>query len=404
MKKPSILIWGFIILGVLGACSGGSGGSSSGGGVYLTINSVGINTNNDRSPALRAPFFPADPTPDDFSVTPNWMPRYISANAPEYLKITIIQIEVQASDDRWINVWDGEEELTISGSSVDMNDVNGAMTPLDPLYVKNIRVTFNSFGKVRGSVSDNFITDPLAPYTGEAVTYYTRDGYFYNAVTRTGGASSDAVFRTGPAEEIEISLAGDKDTFSMTYAVERDIEEGDAPTFNLLFDLNMVLRFYNGKRDDGWGQPNPPDPEDKAFFFAHSITVDNSSFIGGFFGEIGSIDGYKTYSVQYLPGSEGNNAAGTGWMTLVYDADGNFVAGQMFGDDDNGISAGKGRIGNYEQNGSTVDISDDLLGVTIYGFQRLTSIDSTTPLLAYDPPSNFEGYKGEVILKLKLQE
>jgi len=364
----------------------------------LTINSIGINLNNSRTPD----FF-TDTLPSDFSVTPNWQPHYISSNAPEYLKITVTDISLIRENGRRQSVWSGEKELLIDGPNVDMSDINNSLKAVSPGLVTEVEITFNSTGKVKGSVADNFILDPSEPFTGTPKTYYTKSGYFYNAWEHTGGASSDSVFESGPAEEMEISLNPDGENWTVSFPVNYTILEGDSPELTLLFDLNMVLRFYNGRYLNAeYGQPNPPDPKDKAFFFAHSITVDGGSFIGAFFGEPGSIQGYKTYAVIYDISDPSNNMAGTGWLTLVYDAQGNFLSGQIYGDDDNSISAGKGVIVDYTLNGGCADITDGIMGGTIYNFQPLETSGNTTPVLSFDPPSNFPDHAGEAVFRLML--
>ena len=377
------------------------------GTVSLTVDSVGIILNDTGTVQTMSPAFLADPVPTGFSTTPHWQPHFISANAPEYLKITILSISLIYEGDKHKNIWSGEEELFVDGAVVDMTAINESLEMIEPGTITGVEVRFKPVAKVLGSVSDNFILDLSDLSVGTPTTYYTKPGYFYDAASHTGGAATDAVFASGPAEEAMISLTADGDgtSSSVTFQVHKVLTDGDSVRVTLLFDLNMVLRFYNGRNTvTDQGQPNPPDPNDKAFFFAHSIMVDGGSFMGCFLGEIGTIEGYKTYAVIYDQSDPNRNMAGTGWITLVYDAEGNFVSGQIYGDDDNSISAGKGVIVNYILTDGAADLTDGIMGGTIYGFERLSTIGDITPVLSFDPPNNFTNYAGETVFRLLLKQ
>lgn len=195
-----------------------------------------------------------------------------------------------------------------------------------------------------------------------------------------------------------MGIGANGDTLVITSEYDIDIVEGSNPTVTILFDLNRMLRFYNGLNPDlGHGGVNPDDPTDKAYFFAHSVFLDS---VGIFIGDAGRIEGYKAIYVNYDDHiGDGTQAGVEAWMTLVFDADDNFLSGHLIGDDDNALTVAKGQISTYTVNvDGAVDfiylLNHNLTVYNLYGFERQNNISDRSPTVVYDSDNQAGSFEG----------
>lgn len=292
---------------------------------------------------------------------------YIISGAPEYMKVTLTRVSLRYSEPSGSHtVWSGSHELKLEGTSLDLDELSAEFSKIPPGTVSGVNLSFAGEARIKGEVSGCMrVYGEGNDWSFEHVTAYTDPEYVYDAGEETGGAESYAAFGAEPAQETTVHIS-DRDSFQITY--DRDIEvaeDSDRLTLTLFFDLNRVLRFFNGEKydceapdpdseeyDEGgdWDHGvNPGDPSDKAYFFAHShfpIVV--------FAGEEGRIEGYETeYNVH--------DTIVPGWMSLVFDPDDRFIGGELIGDDDNDLTVAKGTIQEFSDNGDgTYDLFYDL--------------------------------------------
>lgn len=338
------------------------------------------------------------PLSTDFTVQPNEVAGFINSAAPEYLKVTLKAIRL-IGDFGSTTIWSGTRELYLDGSTeVDVSDLELQDIPTG--VVSKVELTFASTGRIKGEVTGYFVTENM-PATK---TFYTKANYPYDAVSHTGGASSATVFESGPSEEMDIALGGDGQDLNVGTPLNYEIKADETPVLTILFDLNRMLRFYNGLNLEHQGGVNPSDPADKAYFFSHSI-FGNS--VATFFGVAGKIQGYETVYAAYnldTPIGNGLPCAIRGWMTLVYDANGNFLTGSLIGNDDNALTVAKGQIVDYQPGASgydfTYDLDDHASIFHVYGFSKVETVGDSTPVATWDAPNNH----GEAIFTLRLQK
>lgn len=338
------------------------------------------------------------PMSSGFTVEPNEVAGFINSAAPEYLKVTLKEIRLEGDFGNAV-IWSGTRELYLDGTTdVDVSDLQLQNIPTG--IVSKVALKFASTAKIKGEVTGYFTTDTQP----ETKTYYTKANYPYDAVNHTGGASLASVFETSPSEEMDITLGGDGTDIEVGTSVTYEIKTGDTPVLTILFDLNRMLRFYNGLNLEHEGGVNPPDPADKAYFFSHSIF---GGSVACFFGLAGEIQGYETVYAAYdinTPIGNGLPCAIRGWMTLIYDANGNFISGSLIGNDDNALTVAKGSIVDYQTGQNGVDFTYDLDNHTsifhVYGFNKVETVGDSTPVAEWDGPSNH----GEAIYTLRLQK
>ena len=339
-------------------------------------------------------FSAKDLTYDFNNGAPTFAPGYIISGPPDYLKVVLRKVSVN-TDHGISTVWEGWQEITLDGTGeIVLDNLTGL--PLD--HITQVNLTLEKWGKIKGTLSGNFsdVTD--------GVTVNTKEAYKYDAGDHTGGASAEnglyTAFQGGEAEEMEISLSGDS---ALTIQTPLDFtpNELETPTLTFLFDLSRVLRFYDGGNTNEHGGVNPSDPGDHAYFFCHSVF---SNSVATFFGDVGQIQGYETL---YACHRDGNLEGVTGWMTLIFNPDGEFISGILIGDDDNALTIAKGQIQEYvEGDYFTYGIDDHTSTFNVYGFGQSASIgDSTVPLTweGYTPTVNFDDPENEAIFILRLK-
>jgi hypothetical protein len=287
----------------------------------------------------------------------------------------------------------------LDGSPVDVSDIAQEFNQIHTGTATRIIITVNSTAYVKGTLTADFNTSSSG-YTPEELTVKTRADYAYDAVSLTGGAASYSDFTGGgEAEETAISLTGEGggETTSIEASCSTVIADGSVNDLTILFDLSRVLRFYDGCKSSGGGV-NPPDPTGKAYFFAHSLM---GAFMAPFFGTPGRIEGYRAfYSADSSPG---NGEGVYGWLTLVFDGDGNFLKGMIIGDDDNALTVAKGWVEAYTDGADpgTYDFTYDIAEGTVHGFAPVETQDYYTPLLDFETEDPLCTKTGEAYFQLQ---
>ena len=277
-------------------------------------------------------------------------------------------------------IWTGSKDLKIDGTTpVDVSDVNKDLQKVPVGTVQTVILGFKQVAKIKGSVTT---------IGGTPTTYYTKAAYPYDAVNHNGASSTvlKSVFASSPSEEMDFYITGDSG--DMTISTDSNYTIADATTpiqITLMFDINRLLRFYDGLATaSGF---NPPDPALVAAFSGHSLL---GGWIAGFMGTPGTIEGYKTYYK--------NTSLGTGdipgWMTIVYDANGKFVSGFMIGDSDNDLTVAKGRISSYTDNAVTATFNYDTSNETVTGFQRVATMKNYSGPFIYSPTNSSQSNSG----------
>lgn len=337
----------------------------------------------------------------DLNVVPGW----INAAAPEYLKITLLSVALEGDftaagfdQDEYV-VWSGEKEITLSGSAVDLSDINSQIDSVPIGTLQNIKLTIKSQAKVKGSLTANFkLDDSNGPDGAQgSITVFTKANYGYSATDASGGAENYTDFETGPAEETTIDLDAFGENMVLNFETNQTLTEDSTPKLTLFFDLNRVLRFYNGKAGANSGGVNPTDRGDRAYFFAHSLF---GRFINVYFGNTGTVEGYKTMFYN-------GDMAVTGWLSLVFDANDNFLSGIIMGNNDNDLSIAKGRITSFvaQPNGNydfTYQLDGGAISFTVNGFERAANVQQTTNA-TYTGSINGNTFQGDASFELKLK-
>lgn len=380
----------------------GGGGNSN---VTIQVTSLvasqsrGVHLFRDAAPIAKG-LMPGNGWLDDAPTFPSattFWGGWIQSAAPEYLKVTLTKVEVEGDWGGMETLWEGSRELTLTGAAVDISDINNEANRLPAGHATKIRATFRSEAKIKGSVTGLFNLTNAGPNAGTTKTFYTKAAGAYSPVTHSGGLSSYSDYESSPAEEVSVWVSGDNDTFFVENVCDATISEASSATLTILFDLNRVLRFYDGANTLGTSGVNPGDPANKAYFFTHSLL---STFIGVFFGAPGTIEGYQSY---YSASSKDNGGV-KGWMTLIFDASGNFLSGMLMGDNDNDLTIAKGRVTAFTAgSGSTYDFTYDTSPGSVTGFQRLTTIGQHTGFLNFTT-SGSQPHAGQACFDLQFKQ
>src|SRR3989339_154325 len=346
------------------------------------------------------------PPTTSFTVIPSTSPGWINSGAPDYIKVTLkeICVHVSSGTEEDFSIWSGTKVLNMDGSGI--VDTSGMTFELPEGNISEITLIFSSTAQIKGTLTADF---NISSYTfvSSSKTFYTKSEYAYNANSMTGGATSYTMFETGPAEETLVSLGKGGDN-----SISFPVTEVDSTTITILIDIDRMLRFYIGLNEISHGGVDPTDPADKSYFFCH--TLFNSS-VAAFFGAPGSIQGYRTEYASYdsshviVSTSTWSPWGVDGWMTLIYDSHGNFMAGNIVGDDDNALTVAKGNIISYDSVNSSftyvIGNSSDSnsSAFTVYGFTKQTTLNSASPVATWEKtryPIEDVFYHGEAIFTL----
>jgi hypothetical protein len=277
--------------------------------------------------------------PPTFSRPTNFGPGWINSGPPEHATLTLTRIALVRQDSSTSVLWEGEAALRLDGTPVDVSAINAAAQPVAPGPITAVHTTVKTVAQMKGVFTGTFNTATNA-FVPATKTYYTKADAAYNVATSQGGAADATHFETGPAEEVDVWLGGNPTELDIETPSSTVIQAGAPTRLTLLFDTSRLLRFYNGLSPQSG--PNPADPADRAYFFAHSL---GGTFAAAFFGDPGRIEGYRT--VYSCAREDGNGEGVTGWMTIIFDASGGFLSGLLMGDDDNALTVAKGRISSF---------------------------------------------------------
>jgi hypothetical protein len=309
---------------------------------------------------------------------PTVNPGFINSGAPDSLRVRLKRIILKGDTALHLgtSIWEGDKQFTLTGKgTIDVGDMVLDSFPL--WQVQSVELWFNDTATIWGSFTGIFNTDTTGTkFQSETKTYYTKSAYSYDAFARTGGADStvgrSVVFETAPAESSFIRLAGNSNGIAMVSTTDTftfDTTEAQ-PAMTILFDLNRMLRFYDGCRlTEGASQG---DPFNKAYFFCHSVFLNS---IASFFGKPGQIQGYQSlYNVT------GRNEGVPGWMTLIWKASGELLTGILIGDDDNALVVAKGRITSMAKTDAdtTYSFHYDCSNVDMVAFKKCVNLGDST--------------------------
>lgn len=311
-------------------------------------------------------------------VEPTLNPGFINSGAPDSLRVQLKRIILKGDTALHLgtSIWEGSKQFTLIGKGT--IDVGDMVLDSFPLWkVQSVELWFNDTATIWGSVTGIFNTDTTGTkFNGETKTYYTKSAYSYNSAERTGGADSSVgrsvVFESAPAESSFVCLAGNKNGIAMVSTVDTFTFDTTAaqPALTILFDLNRMLRFYDGCRlTEGLSQG---DPFNKSYFFCHSVFLNS---IASFFGKPGQIQGYQSlYNVT------GRNEGVPGWMTLIWKASGELLSGILIGDDDNALCISKGRITSMTKSNtdSTYSFNYDGSNIAMVAFKKCDNLGNST--------------------------
>lgn len=380
-------------------CGDGSGGGKSG---PVTIAVDSFRQNNGGALQVR----PAGAVLPAFVKVPDYLAGYINSGPPDYVIVTLQAIYLEAPGESAL-IWEGEKALLLDGSDLDLADLNSELGQVPVGTYSNLKIHLDTTARIKGTLTGMFDMDGDEGGLEQELTVYTKDALAYDPYTHTGGGNDYTAFTAGPAEEMSVGIGTEADTLVIESEYEIAVTEASNPTITILFDLNRMLRFYNGLHPDpNHGGVGPDDPTDRAYFFAHSVFADS---LGVFIGDAGRIEGYQALYANY----DGDVGVGTpagvkAWMTLVFDSGDNFLSGHLIGDDDNALTVAKGIISAYtvRQDG-LVDFSYELNhGLTVYyleGFERQDTLLERSATALYDSDNqagSFEGHgEAEFILQ-----
>jgi hypothetical protein len=299
---------------------------------------------------------------------PSFNPGFINAGAPDYMYVQLTRIILKNDSLKaGTAVWEGSKTFKLTGAgTVDVGDM--VLDSFPTWNVTTIELWFNDSATIKGTLTGIFNMDTTGTkFDGQTKTYYTKNAYGYYAGQCVGGADSTVgrakVFETAPAESCGISLMASKNGIAMiTTATSFTYDTTQpAPALTILFDLNRVLRFYNGCSQNG-GPNAGNDPLNRALFFDFSVFPNS---IAAYFGTPGQIQGYET-----VYNCSGGNCGVKGWMTLIFAADSSIMSGVLIGNDDNDFCISKGMVRTSTKTNSTWDFSYDISKVDVTGFTK----------------------------------
>jgi hypothetical protein len=236
---------------------------------------------------------------------------------------------------------------------------------------------------------------PRDPTMAVNTTVYTTTGYDFDPVTQIGGAppsaitvntSSSSPSYTSPFNNGQTSATPETVglcQYSVGYPSSSDSQQATTvidtpanitltatsatPTLTILVDLSRMLKFYDGQNPNTIGLPSGTSPND-ATTNAYFYTIMDNSNVAAFFGTPGMIQGYQGLYTAYqisdgtsyansnttpeFPSSPGN--AVRNWMDLVFDPNGNLIAGCSWVDDMADYKIAMGTVSPTSQLSSTV--------------------------------------------------
>lgn len=338
--------------------------------------------------------------PDFGGGVPNFSSGWINSGAPDYLKVNLIKLELQGDWGNNFTLWEGSKELLLTGTDVDISDLTCSLRKPPVGKVTSVSATFDSAAKIKGTLSRLYFNIGEQPGPGVEKTFHTKANFAYNPILGTGGAAGTnpySNFESDNAEETVVYLDSYADTFTVRQACDVVLGPSSSPSSNvtltMVFDLNRILRFYTGM---GSGVTQG-ESAGSAYFFAHSLL---GTFVGLFFGDIGSIEAYEArYSSAR---SEGDPDGVSGWMTLIFDSNGNFLSGMLSADDDNAPAVAKGRVTSFTPRGNGLtDFTYDISQGVVTGFVRPSTAGSYSPVASFVTTSSLSAHSGEVYFMLR---
>jgi hypothetical protein len=306
-------------------------------------------------------------------------------------------------------LWTGSKAVRFDGSPVSLANFDTLHIPLGTLY--GIFIETEPVAKVKGSVSGLFTFGRQGDSTvSKQKTYYTKSAHPWDAQTNEGGSVDPAVYETGPAEEMNISImrwdpnkVDPKGGVNKFLRIENVCTTSvhDSMDLTVLFDISRTLTFYDGDTVNRNQAPSGG-PYDKAYFTAHeSFCGDGASIAAVFPGDVGSIEGYKVEFVwsQTDPGFDADSAGpylqndttygGMGWLTIIYGPDGKYMGGKMF--QDNGTFCPKGTLCyfNEAEQRIVLGLGYSAFAYQLYGFKRGSALGNACFCRVFSPKCDF---------------
>jgi hypothetical protein len=271
--------------------------------------------------------------------------------------------------------------------------------------MNQLTIWFSPTATVKGSITGRFSFSNAFDDTGLVKTYYTKKAYALDISNNIGGSADPAVFEQGPAEETQILIVAAWNNSmsppSMQCNTPCTTMVTDSTKITVLLDISRVLEFYNG--NSAWGSGVNNAPNNQAFFavengFARMV------ILSAFADHIGLIEGYAIKTDYNLltvdadttgPAIVNDTTYGsTGWMTLIFNANGTLVKGISNEDSYNNSFCPDGIIMNYSYAGyfEAWEGNDNVVGgYTVSGFVRGGSIGASCQARFTQPSLNRPG-------------
>jgi hypothetical protein len=336
--------------------------------------------------------------------TPVWGRGSIDSGPPTEFTFTLKRIALDGVFDGGATIaeiWSDAEgqDITVSGSGA--ADLSGIadISNLPTGTVTGVKITVAAQAKITGELVDAQFSD--VPGTIYSIPHlYTKSDFSYDSLNQSGGGVV-ADFTTGPAEQTFVYWNGGDNPVDQEIStpVSYTLTAGSDAKLTILLDVSRALRFYDGLGSQG---PNPSDLANKAYFFSHSVLTNS---IACFFGNPGSIDGYQTvFDVSSQLSGDPIEVDIPGWMTVVYDANGDIQSGILSGDDDNALTVAKGLITSSTQSPTGVyDFGYSISAADVTGLARVSTLGSYADApWAQDGTTTYQ-FSGNARFTLKLQ-
>ncbi len=209
--------------------------------------------------------------------------------------------------------------------------------------IKTVKLDFDPYAIIKGKIENKNYNDGTNTYTG--INLQTKSQYYFDIssgkmkdIHGTFDDRSDDTDVALPPDYTFYSYTGtpnpeeawlcmtNEDYFHVEMPLNQTIAEGLNPSITIVADLNRMLRFSVR------GSEFVP-AEDALSRYYHMFVSNHlmNYLFGAFVGEAGSLEGYE---YAYAPSeSEFDQAwAKRGWLTLAFDANGNFGYGALIPD------------------------------------------------------------------------
>lgn len=207
---------------------------------------------------------------------------------------------------------------------------------------KALSITVAKIGQYKGCASGIFQADDVAR------TYCTQK--VYDPTKRDSYANEDFEGKIAELMKVDLNPFGNGDeTLNFPIKNNFNLAENARPQITLLIDTNRMVRYYNGFSEGS--SPIPGDSSKVPLWFPNMLRTSSFAFIG----KPGNIQGYSwtAHVTSGLTDDEFNEAPSdydcsfdcidvNGWLTVVWDPNGDLLMSSFTPDDDNTLTVIKG--------------------------------------------------------------